>query len=99
MRRRRHIDRVMRTQSTDTDVAQLLQHSAWVRRLARGLVRDDALADDLGQEAWLAALRPPPRACALGSSAAAAAAAGGWARWRGWPMVATPRAGGQRRAL
>lgn len=39
--------------------ALLAQH-AWVRALARTLVRDDADADDLAQDAWLAALRTPP---------------------------------------
>jgi len=41
-------------------IAALLEHSAWVRRLAWSLVRDDALADDLAQETWLVALRHPP---------------------------------------
>lgn len=44
------------------DVAALLEHGTWVRRLAGSLVRDDALAEDLTQEAWLAALRHPPTA-------------------------------------
>jgi RNA polymerase sigma-70 factor (ECF subfamily) len=48
--------------SPSADVAELLQHAGWVRRLARGLVHDDALADDLVQETWLRALRSPPRA-------------------------------------
>src|SRR5687767_14560321 len=38
----------------------LLTHRAWVRRLARSLVRDDASADDVEQRTWLAALRRPP---------------------------------------
>lgn len=38
-------------------VEVLLADVSWVRGLARGLVRDAALADDAGQEAWLAALR------------------------------------------
>ena len=45
-----------------TELPALLAHSAWVRRLAGCLVRDDALADDLTQETWLAALRHPPAA-------------------------------------
>ncbi len=45
---------------TPSGIAALLQHSAWVRRLAWTLVRDDALADDLAQETWLVALRHPP---------------------------------------
>ncbi|MFG0316921.1 MAG: RNA polymerase sigma factor, partial [Planctomycetota bacterium JB042] len=40
----------------------LLEHSEFVRRLARGLVRDPDRADDVVQETWLAALRNPPRA-------------------------------------
>lgn len=35
----------------------LLRHSAWVTALARRLVRDSGVADDLVQETWLAALR------------------------------------------
>lgn len=41
-------------------LSALLQHSQWVRRLAGSLVRDDALADDLTQETWAAALAHPP---------------------------------------
>jgi RNA polymerase sigma-70 factor (ECF subfamily) len=48
--------------SGTADIAELLQHSSWIRRLARSLVRDDAAADDLVQETWMAALRSPPRA-------------------------------------
>lgn len=40
---------------------ELLAHSSWVRRLARSLVHDDALADDLMQDAWVAVLRHPPQ--------------------------------------
>jgi RNA polymerase sigma-70 factor (ECF subfamily) len=38
----------------------LLEHAVWLRRLAYSLVRDDAAADELVQETWLAALRNPP---------------------------------------
>ena len=38
----------------------LLRHAAWLRRLARRLAHDDATADDLVQETWLAAVRRPP---------------------------------------
>ncbi|MCC6406782.1 MAG: sigma-70 family RNA polymerase sigma factor [Planctomycetes bacterium] len=34
---------------------------AWTRRLARSLVRDGAAADDLAQDAWVAALQAPER--------------------------------------
>ena len=36
-----------------------LEHLDWVRALARSLVRDPGLADDIAQETWLAALRKP----------------------------------------
>ncbi len=39
----------------------LLAHGEFVRALARRLVGDGDTADDLAQEAWLAALRRPPR--------------------------------------
>src|SRR5262245_4047865 len=39
----------------------LLVHREWVRALARRLVADDSRADDLEQDAWLAALRSPPQ--------------------------------------
>ena len=41
-------------------VEELLEHSAWARALARQLVADAATADDLVQDAWLAALVRPP---------------------------------------
>ena len=39
---------------------ELLRYAAWTRRLARSLVANDALADDIAQETWLSALRRPP---------------------------------------
>ena len=39
------------------DTTTLLEHRDWVRALAYGLVKDQNLADDLVQEAWLAAQR------------------------------------------
>jgi RNA polymerase sigma factor (sigma-70 family) len=39
---------------------QLLVHLAWLKRLARSLVGNDARADDLVQETWVAALQRPP---------------------------------------
>ena len=41
----------------EIDADELLAHTTWVRRLARGLVRDAAAADDVVQETWLAALK------------------------------------------
>lgn len=40
----------------------LLAHATWARRLAYRLVRDEAAADDLVQEAWEVALRTRPEA-------------------------------------
>lgn len=39
----------------------LLAHEAFVLRLSRSLVRDEAAAQDLAQETWLSALEHPPR--------------------------------------
>jgi DNA-directed RNA polymerase specialized sigma24 family protein len=41
-------------------IEALLAHADWVRALARSLVADPAHAEDVAQEAWLAALRSPP---------------------------------------
>ena len=38
----------------------LLEHAAWMRKLARELVRDPGAADDLTQDTWLAFLRSRP---------------------------------------
>ena len=38
----------------------MLEHATWLRRLAGGLVGDRALADDLAQDTWVAALQRPP---------------------------------------
>ena len=48
--------------STAHPIDELLRHAAWTRRLARSLVADDALADDVAQDVWLASSRRPPRA-------------------------------------
>ncbi|MCK6461952.1 MAG: RNA polymerase sigma factor, partial [Planctomycetes bacterium] len=41
-------------------IESLLEDQAWLRGLARSLVRDPSLADDLVQEGWLRALTNPP---------------------------------------
>src|SRR5689334_17815120 len=41
---------------------ELLRRAAWTRRLARSLLADDAEAEDVVQDVWLAASRRPPRA-------------------------------------
>lgn len=41
-------------------VEDLLQHRAWVRRLASRLASDGHEADEIVQETWLASLRSPP---------------------------------------
>lgn len=43
-------------------IPDLLQNAAWTRRLARSLVADDALAEDVAQDVWLAISQRPPRA-------------------------------------
>jgi len=45
---------------TPITAENLLEHSDWVRALARSLVSDPNLADDVAQEAWVGALRAPP---------------------------------------
>ncbi|MCK6446068.1 MAG: sigma-70 family RNA polymerase sigma factor [Planctomycetes bacterium] len=45
---------------THTNVEALLEHADWVRALARTLIADSEAAEDVAQEAWLAALRAPP---------------------------------------
>lgn len=42
------------------DVEDLLREGAWVRALARRLVLDDAAADDVVQDTWVAAMRSAP---------------------------------------
>ncbi len=42
-------------------VERLLAERAWVEALARSLVLDDATADDVVQQTWLAAIENPPR--------------------------------------
>ncbi|MEM7201578.1 MAG: sigma-70 family RNA polymerase sigma factor [Planctomycetota bacterium] len=43
------------------DLGALLANASWVRALARRLVLDGQLAEDVAQEAWLAATRRSPR--------------------------------------
>jgi RNA polymerase sigma-70 factor (ECF subfamily) len=42
-------------------VDALLGRRQWLRGLAHAMARDDASADDLEQDAWMAALQKPPR--------------------------------------
>ena len=39
---------------------QLMAEMGWVRQLARSLVKNDALADDIAQDTWLIAERQQP---------------------------------------
>lgn len=48
------------TTGAELRLDDLLAHADWVRGLARRLVADEASADDLVQDAWMAALRNPP---------------------------------------
>ena len=42
------------------DAEAVMAHLDWVQGLARSLVADPGLADDISQETWLVALRQPP---------------------------------------
>ncbi len=44
------------------DIHELLDHASWVRSLALRLARNEDEAEDLVQDAWVAALRSPPEA-------------------------------------
>ncbi len=48
----------------DERLARLLAEQGWLRRLAGALLRDPAGADDLAQDAWVAALQRPPATAA-----------------------------------
>lgn len=50
----------MATDSGTVPIEELLAHAGWVREIARRLVRDEATADELVQDTWVAALRSPP---------------------------------------
>jgi DNA-directed RNA polymerase specialized sigma24 family protein len=52
----------MASELTPPGVEDLLAQAVWLRRLALRLVHDEATADDLTQEALLAALRRPDAA-------------------------------------
>ncbi|MEQ8764281.1 MAG: RNA polymerase sigma factor [Planctomycetota bacterium] len=43
------------------DVDLLIRDSRWLRRLAQGLLRDEASVDDVLQQTWLASREAPPR--------------------------------------
>ena len=73
----------MEADPPDLDVERLLTHAAWLRALARSLVADGALADDLAQETWSAAPPPAPgrgRPAGLARAHGAQRAAQGGAR-------------------
>ena len=44
-----------------TDLTEVLANASWMRRLARRLVRDDGMADEVVQDVWLAWWLRPPR--------------------------------------
>jgi len=48
------------TNDTVARLDELMAEIGWVRRLARALVRDPAVADDVAQDAWLLATQHPP---------------------------------------
>src|SRR5688572_15101425 len=50
----------MASSKHDPTVEELLAHAGWMRSLARGIVGDPELAEDVVQDAWVAALDRPP---------------------------------------
>lgn len=46
-------------------IDELLDNAAWVRRLARRMLADQGLAEDVAQETWIAGLRAGPRGAEL----------------------------------
>ncbi len=50
----------MRSAGKPIDPEALFRHTDWMRALARSLVADEDRADDVIQDAWLAAMRMPP---------------------------------------
>lgn len=51
----------MGTRNTRLSPERLLEHRTWIQGLARSLCGDEATASDVVQEAYVAALRNPPR--------------------------------------
>jgi RNA polymerase sigma-70 factor (ECF subfamily) len=58
---RAETEAAMRPLPRGLDGAELAAQSAWVRAVARNLVRDPSRAEDVAQETLLAALANPPR--------------------------------------
>jgi RNA polymerase sigma-70 factor (ECF subfamily) len=54
-----HADVMTSRRMADTE--ELLANAAWVRALARRLVSDTHVADDIAQDAWASAIEHPPR--------------------------------------
>lgn len=50
----------MKPAATTAQIDELLASQGWMKRLATSLVGSEAAAEDLVQEAWIAALRSPP---------------------------------------
>jgi RNA polymerase sigma factor (sigma-70 family) len=48
--------------ASQASIDSLLAHAGWLNRLARHLVKDGDVAQDVAQEVWLAARRAPPEA-------------------------------------
>ena len=58
----------MRPELDPTVPESLMRHADFVRQLARAILRDEAAADDVMQETWMAAIeRPPAKADSLRS--------------------------------
>lgn len=56
------LDGVTHANERSTDLERILAQADWLRRLARGLVREREEADEVVQDTWVAALAHAPRA-------------------------------------
>ena len=52
----------MNDSTHDLPAGELFRHAEFLKRLARGLLRDEQLAEDVAQDAFVLALERPPRA-------------------------------------
>jgi RNA polymerase sigma factor (sigma-70 family) len=86
----------MRKPPEEHGVREWLEHRGWVRELARRLVSDSSLADDVAQEAWVAVLERP-RAGAAGVERGPDAGSGRNRHARAWLAAVTRDAARQLR--
>ena len=51
----------MRNTLSEQEFHNVLENGNWVRQLARRLLFDESMVDDVVQEVWITALHKPPR--------------------------------------